>query len=62
LLSVVAIAGPRDFALSPCGSFLAVGNQDMDTVATYAIDSETGKLTKVSEVDFPAPVSLLIQP
>ena len=54
------LAGPRDFAISPCGSFLVVGNQDLDTVAAYAIDAETGKLTKTSELEFPAPVAVLV--
>jgi 6-phosphogluconolactonase len=54
------LAGPRDFAISPCGSFLVVGNQDLDTVAAYSIDAETGKLTKTSELEFPAPVAVLV--
>merc|ERR550514_2140680 len=31
--------GPRDFDISPCGGFLVVGNQDVDTVVVYRIDT-----------------------
>ena len=50
-----ASGGPRDFAVSPCGGLLVVGNQDLDSIVAYTIDQETGKLTKTSEETFPAP-------
>ena len=40
--------------------FVVVGNQDLDTVVAYTMDAGSGKLTKASELSFPAPVAVLI--
>ncbi|WP_299556294.1 lactonase family protein [Seonamhaeicola sp.] len=39
---------PRDFAISPCGNWLLVANQDSFTIEVFKIDHVTGLLNKVS--------------
>ena len=36
--------GPRNFVIDPTGSFLLVANQNSDSIITYKIDKNTGKL------------------
>jgi 6-phosphogluconolactonase len=38
---------PRNFALSPDGQLLIVGNQDSNAIAVFRVDTATGKLTFV---------------
>lgn len=53
-------ATPRNFALSPDGRFLLVGNQDSDTIVTLPIDAHTGLLGEsVSVMETPTPVCLV---
>merc|ERR550514_1091 len=54
--------GTRDFDISPCGRFLVVGNQDINTVAVYRIDAASGRLTRTCEVASEAPVCVRILP
>lgn len=41
---------PRGFAIAPDGRFLFVGNQYMDTISRFVIDTETGALTEQRNV------------
>lgn len=50
---------PRNFTLSPNGKFLLVANQKSNNISTFSVDTDTGKLAFVGNVDFPSPVCLL---
>ena len=51
--------GPRDFSIDPSGALLLVANQDTDTVVTFWIDHDSGKLTATGHVaHVPTPVCL----
>jgi 6-phosphogluconolactonase len=52
-------ATPRDLVLSPDGRWALVANQDGDTVATFALDEERGRLDLAAVARVPTPVSLL---
>ena len=41
---------PRNFAVDPSGQFLLVENQDSNTIVTFRIDSETGKIMPTETV------------
>src|SRR5262249_11167456 len=40
---------PRGFAITPCGRGLLAAGQDSNRVAAYAIDSTTGRLTRLAD-------------
>ena len=48
---------PRNFCIDPEDKYLLVGNQDSDTIVTFAIQQH-GKLKVVSETAFPTPVCI----
>jgi 6-phosphogluconolactonase len=52
LLGHVSTEGkvPRNFVVSADGSRLVVGNQESKSIITFAIDAETGALTKIATV------------
>jgi 6-phosphogluconolactonase len=52
-------ATPRDVVLSPDGRWALVANQDGDTVATFALDEERGRLELHQVAAVPTPVSLV---
>ena len=41
---------PRDFTISPNGQFLLVANQNSDTIITFKISQETGKLEETGNI------------
>ena len=48
---------PRHFKIAPGGRFLVMGNQNGNTIVVFAIDSNTGALSRVGEpiaIDAPA--------
>ena len=51
LLDTTSTTGPapRHFGLHPSGKWMLAGNQSAETLVTYAIDPETGKLTQQGE-------------
>jgi 6-phosphogluconolactonase len=50
---------PRNFVIDPTGKFLLVANQDSNSVITFQIDSETGKLIETGlQTEIPTPVCL----
>ena len=51
LQQIIATAGrnPRDFSLDPSGQWLIVANQDSHLLTVFAVDIETGLLTKTEE-------------
>jgi 6-phosphogluconolactonase len=50
---------PRNFALDPTGRFLLVANQRSDSILSFRVDAETGRLTPTgSKVELPAPVCI----
>jgi 6-phosphogluconolactonase len=50
---------PRDFEIDPSGKFLLAGNQDSNTIVTFAIDQETGLLSETGYVaEVPTPVCI----
>ncbi len=52
---------PRHFALSPDGRLLVAANQDSDSLVTFRVDTETGKLTPTGHVAaVPSPACVLI--
>ena len=52
---------PRNFAIDPTGTFLLAANQATDTIITFRIDQQTGKLTPTGHVtEVPQPVCLKI--
>lgn len=51
--------GPRNFSLSPDGSFLLVANQHSNNIISFKRDSDTGLLEFVDEIQAPNPVCLL---
>ncbi len=42
---VKGVPMPRGFRIEPSGRYLFCGHQDTDSVTTFAIDGETGRLT-----------------
>jgi len=51
--------GPRTFTIDPTGTLLLVANQDTDTVVTFWINQEAGKLRPTGHVAaVPTPVCL----
>ncbi len=53
---------PRNFAIDPTGAFLVVANQESDTVASYRVDQETGRLSPTeSEIAIPSPSCVLFR-
>jgi 6-phosphogluconolactonase len=51
--------GPRDFTIDPSGTLLLVANQDTDTVVTFWIDPDSGKLAATGHVaKVPTPVCI----
>ncbi len=53
---------PRDFIQAPDGGHLLVGNQDSDTIVTFAFDEAAPSLTAVSATEVPTPVCLRFLP
>ena len=50
---------PRDFTISPDGNFLFVANQNSNTIITFKINQETGKLEETGNVlEISTPVCL----
>ena len=41
---------PRHFSLSPDGRFLLVANQDAGNLVRFAVDPDTGRLTRQGEL------------
>jgi 6-phosphogluconolactonase len=63
-LEYVSTAGkmPRSFAIDPSGEWLLVANQESNTVVTFRIDRESGRLTPTGqfiEVNSPAMVDFV---
>ena len=55
-------ARPRNFGLDPSGKWLLAAGQDSHTLASFAIDEDTGELTySQSVVPVPAPICVLIE-
>lgn len=54
---------PRHFALSPDGRLLVAANQDSDSLVTFRVDTETGKLTPTGHsAAVPSPACVLMAP
>jgi 6-phosphogluconolactonase len=53
---------PRHFAIDPTGTTLLAANQDSNTITSFRIDPQTGKLSYLSSLDIPSPVCLLFKP
>lgn len=51
--------GPRNFTLSPDGSYLLVANQHSNNIISFKRDHTTGLLSFVDEIQAPSPVCLL---
>lgn len=50
---------PRDFEIDPSGKFLLAANQDSNTIVTFRINQETGKLEETGLVaEVPSPVCI----
>lgn len=55
-------ATPRNFGISPDGRWLLAAGQDSHTLASFAIDSETGALHFARSIEHvPAPICVLVQ-
>jgi 6-phosphogluconolactonase len=55
---------PRHFAIDPTGQWLAVVNQDSDTVMTFRIDAKSGRLKKAGQpvrINSPAMVDFMVR-
>ena len=52
---------PRSFKLTPDEKFIIVANQNGNNLVSYKRNSETGLMTFISEVNAPAPVSILFE-
>ena len=67
LLSVIEVepvrgATPRNFNLDPSGRWLLAAGQDSHTLASFAVDQETGELTyNRSNVTAPSAICVLFQ-
>lgn len=56
-------ATPRNFNLDPSGSWLLAAGQDSHTLASFAVDSQTGLLTyNRSIISTPSPICVLMVP
>jgi 6-phosphogluconolactonase len=53
---------PRDFIQSTDGGTVIVGNQDSDTLVTFAFDEAAAALDFTHEIDVPTPVCLRLVP
>ncbi|HLU47816.1 MAG TPA: lactonase family protein [Planctomycetota bacterium] len=54
---------PRSFGIEPGGRFLLALNQDSSSVIVFAIDAETGALSRTgTEIEVPMPVSIVFLP
>ena len=51
---------PRDFALTPEGGHLIVGNQESDELVVFSVDEENGALTEVSRAACPSVTSVVV--
>jgi len=50
---------PRNFAFDPTGGFLLVANQRSDSILSFRVDGESGRLTPTGEkVQLPSPVCI----
>ena len=50
---------PRNFNVDPTGTFLLVGNEASDTIVTFRVDRETGRLAMTGQtMASPAPVCI----
>jgi 6-phosphogluconolactonase len=55
--------GPRNFVIDPTGSFLLAANQTTDSIVTFRIDKNTGKLTDTYyKIEIGNPVCLKFAP
>jgi 6-phosphogluconolactonase len=52
--------GPRSFSLSPGGDWLVCAHQDSDSLCSFGVDSQTGRLSRIAgSVTVPMPVCTL---
>ncbi len=52
--------GPRSFSLSPGGGWLVCAHQDSDSLCSFRVDSQTGRLSRIpGSVTVPMPVCAL---
>lgn len=51
---------PRDFALTPEGDTLIVGNQESDELVVFRVDAENGTLTEVSRAACPSVTAVAV--
>lgn len=51
--------GPRNFKLSPDGSYVLVANQYSNTIISFKRDAQTGLLSFVDQIQAPSPVCIL---
>lgn len=52
--------GPRNFALSPDGAYLVCAHQDSDSLCSFGIDPQTGRLNRVPGlISVPMPVCVV---
>ena len=49
---------PRGFVIDSSGQYLLVANQNSDNIVSFAIDQDTGELSKIAEIAAPTPVCL----
>jgi len=49
---------PRGFVIDSSGQYLIVANQNSDNIVSFAIDQDTGELSKIAEITAPTPVCL----
>tara|TARA_R110002049_G_scaffold72490_6_gene187346 strand:- start:22665 stop:23816 length:1152 start_codon:yes stop_codon:yes gene_type:complete len=55
-------ATPRNFNLDPTGKWLLAGGQDSNTLASFAVDKETGELTyNRSIINTPSPICVMFE-
>ncbi|RMF43817.1 MAG: lactonase family protein [Planctomycetota bacterium] len=56
-------ATPRNFNLSPDGAWLVVGGQDSNTLASFEVDPQSGRITyNRSIITTPSPICILFHP
>lgn len=53
---------PRDFALTPGGEMLVLGNQESDELVAFRVDAESGALTELSRAACPSVTAVVIAP
>ena len=54
---------PRNFAIDPTGTLLLAANENSDTIVTFWMDGQTGRLTPTGQVaEVPTPTCLKLLP